>query len=215
MGTELGDLVRAYRRRRGLTQEALEEISGISQNYISQIERGVVRTPGDEFLFRLSGALDLPMEEIRRAMGWVIQPLEEVQSVDGVPIRYYGVVPADSVRWVAAEREGEVRRVSRDWLGARDPDQFLVVRASGDCLKAENIQHGTYVLIRRTPGELPPSGKIVLVRVNDDHTLKILHRGPEGVELRDGDGNKVYTMNAADDIEIVGVSVAYWHLDLD
>src|SRR5579859_3789505 len=58
-----GDLLRQYRRRRGLTQEALAERAGVSVPTITALERGVSRTPRRDTLRLLADALQLSGEE--------------------------------------------------------------------------------------------------------------------------------------------------------
>lgn len=45
------------RTRRNLTQEELEEASGVDQSVISKIERGTVRNPGIDTVLKLAKAL--------------------------------------------------------------------------------------------------------------------------------------------------------------
>jgi DNA-binding CsgD family transcriptional regulator/transcriptional regulator with XRE-family HTH domain len=61
-----GDLLRQARRAADLTQEALAERAGISVRGISDLERGVIRTPRKDTLELIAGALDLPAEERRQ-----------------------------------------------------------------------------------------------------------------------------------------------------
>jgi predicted ATPase/DNA-binding XRE family transcriptional regulator len=55
-----GALLKQYRQANGLTQEALAERAGLSTRAISDLERGINRTPRQETLERLSQALRLP-----------------------------------------------------------------------------------------------------------------------------------------------------------
>jgi transcriptional regulator with XRE-family HTH domain len=58
-----GRSIRSFRKQRGLSQEDLAESSGLSRNYISDIERGV-RNPGLLALISLSRALRLPLRDM-------------------------------------------------------------------------------------------------------------------------------------------------------
>jgi transcriptional regulator with XRE-family HTH domain len=58
-----GRSVRSLRKRRGLSQEDLAEVCGLSRNYISDIERGV-RNPGLLALVALARALRVPLREL-------------------------------------------------------------------------------------------------------------------------------------------------------
>jgi transcriptional regulator with XRE-family HTH domain len=58
-----GRSVRSLRKRRGLSQETLAEMCGLSRNYISDIERGV-RNPGLLVTVALAKALKVPLREL-------------------------------------------------------------------------------------------------------------------------------------------------------
>jgi transcriptional regulator with XRE-family HTH domain len=63
----VGGNVRRARARKGLTQEEFAEKSGFSQQYISDLERGL-RNPTVVTLFELAQALDIkPIELLRPA----------------------------------------------------------------------------------------------------------------------------------------------------
>lgn len=61
--SHFGMLIRHARRGAGLTQEELAERAGISSRTISDLERGVARTPRIDTLELLADALDLSSEE--------------------------------------------------------------------------------------------------------------------------------------------------------
>ena len=61
--TALGDRVRVARRSRGLTQEELARSAGVSNGYISKVERGAL-TPPRGTLTRLCDGLGLSAEEL-------------------------------------------------------------------------------------------------------------------------------------------------------
>jgi len=59
-----GDLLKRYRVRAGLTQEALAERAGISLRGLSDLERGVRRAPYRDTVHRLAGGLGLGEAEM-------------------------------------------------------------------------------------------------------------------------------------------------------
>lgn len=59
----LGANVRRIRERKGWSQDALSEVSGLHRTYISGIERGV-RNPTVAIVQRLAAALQVPIEEL-------------------------------------------------------------------------------------------------------------------------------------------------------
>ncbi|MEI6143457.1 MAG: helix-turn-helix transcriptional regulator [Mariniphaga sp.] len=56
----IGETIKSIRKRKGLSQKKLAELSGISQTYLSQIEKFGVRNPSLEILTKISLALELP-----------------------------------------------------------------------------------------------------------------------------------------------------------
>ena len=60
---ELGAFIRAERRTHRLSLRRLSEASGISNPYLSQIERGL-RKPSAEVLQQIGRALGVPVEEL-------------------------------------------------------------------------------------------------------------------------------------------------------
>lgn len=180
----------------------------------------------ESVVFYMAGQLqELPLPpsryEVRRQLHEMrasldrIGSMEEVYGEGGVAIRFYGGVPADRVRWVAGEGSTDVKRVPLEWLGTRSPENFLVVQASGDCLRERNIVSGTLVLIERNPGRDPYEGEIVLVRIGDDHSLKIWHEDGNWIELRDGIGTVIARFSRLDEyneFEVVGIHRVSWNV---
>jgi len=64
---ELRQLIQTARKDRGLTQDTLAPLMGISQSYLSAIERGAVWDVGANILGKLHDALGVDLEELTRA----------------------------------------------------------------------------------------------------------------------------------------------------
>ena len=60
---EIGKRLQEIRLKCDLTQERLSELSGISSNFISQIERGKNKC-SVETIYKLATALDIPMNDL-------------------------------------------------------------------------------------------------------------------------------------------------------
>lgn len=60
--------LRAWREHRGLTQDALAALAGVSAPYLSQIEGGK-RVGAVRTLRRIAAALDVPLDELTREAG--------------------------------------------------------------------------------------------------------------------------------------------------
>lgn len=63
-GECLGQQLRLRRMERGLTQEELEELSGLSPKLIGKIERGE-RVPQLPTLFKISSALNISLDRLQ------------------------------------------------------------------------------------------------------------------------------------------------------
>jgi transcriptional regulator with XRE-family HTH domain len=58
-----GIALRRVRRERGLSQEALAEATGLSANFIGEMERGL-KAPGLGVIVRLARALDVSVHDL-------------------------------------------------------------------------------------------------------------------------------------------------------
>ncbi|MGH8871935.1 MAG: helix-turn-helix domain-containing protein [Acidimicrobiia bacterium] len=73
--TDLGEFIRQQRERANLSLRRLAERAGISNPYLSQIERGI-RKPSAEILSRLSRALEISANTLYSRAGLIDQELE-------------------------------------------------------------------------------------------------------------------------------------------
>lgn len=73
--TDLGDFIRQQRERANLSLRRLAERAGISNPYLSQIERGI-RKPSAEILSRLSRALEISANSLYSKAGLMDEALE-------------------------------------------------------------------------------------------------------------------------------------------
>lgn len=61
---EFGELVKSYRKQRGLTQEEVAEKWGHSRGYVTQIERGQRKLDSTTQLIKLADLLEIPTEKL-------------------------------------------------------------------------------------------------------------------------------------------------------
>lgn len=61
----IGHIIRVERKKRGLSQEALAELSGLSRTHIGEIERGEVRVSFDALANTATG-LGIPLSDLIR-----------------------------------------------------------------------------------------------------------------------------------------------------
>ena len=64
MSTELGDRIRNLRQLRGLTPKALARAAGVTREWLSRVERGVITDPEPIAIDRVAAALGVPHAEL-------------------------------------------------------------------------------------------------------------------------------------------------------
>lgn len=202
--SHLGDFIRRYRDEADLTQEQVAERSGVSQNYISQIETGSKKEPPTfRVLRRLAAVLEAPLDQMAIAAAG-FEPVWGGGPTSWIDLR--GRVPADSVRWTAMEARGQSVEIPKSWADqARSP--MFAVDVTGDCLARLGIVDGDVVVCEsrsRDDRRAIPDGTIVLARVGGEHTLKAYFRLGLRIELRNGDDEVVHTLTSKDDYQILG-----------
>lgn len=70
-GDVLGYVLRRIRKARGATLRGVEEATGISNAYLSQLENGKISKPSPNFLYKLADFYEVPYEDLMRAAGYV------------------------------------------------------------------------------------------------------------------------------------------------
>ena len=74
--TPFGAYLRELRKSRGLRLREVEELAGLSNAYVSQLECGSRKAPSIDCLARLAKAYRLPTIDLLRAGGWCDDDVE-------------------------------------------------------------------------------------------------------------------------------------------
>ena len=133
-----GDLLRAYRRAKGWTQEELAERSGLSARGISDLERGVNQAPWRDTALALAAALDLTPEqrdELLRARQRVT-PLSKP-----TPLQIEPHAPPRTPQVPFIGRVSELRQAER--LLARDDALLLLYYGEAGIGKSRLLEEAT------------------------------------------------------------------------
>lgn len=213
-GNELGQLIRDRRRELGLTQEELEGLSGVSQTYISQVERGRTTRPLEETLAVFSEALQIPLRDLRVAAGWL-----EVESVvvtrDAVDVLVEGDVPGMLGAEASVDSGSDaVIRVLPEMIGAAQ--HAFALRAIDDEWMRRGIVAGTYVVLDAFIEEddqyrEPEDGTLIAVAI-DQACIRLAqwNRTVDAVILTGGDGNVLIQARAwRRRVEILGTYLCH------
>ena len=81
--TDLGEFIRSQRERANLSLRRLAEKAGISNPYLSQIERGI-RKPSAQILRNLSRALEISANTLYARAGLIDEDLPPVSVHDAI-----------------------------------------------------------------------------------------------------------------------------------
>ncbi|MGM0880079.1 MAG: helix-turn-helix domain-containing protein [Bacillota bacterium] len=60
----IGERIQMLRKRKGLSLTELSQRAGIAKSYLSSIERGLQQNPSIQFLEKISGVLNVTVEEL-------------------------------------------------------------------------------------------------------------------------------------------------------
>jgi transcriptional regulator with XRE-family HTH domain len=207
----VGQVIKRKRLALKLTQEDLEERTGFTQSYISQVERGETRQPSRERLRAFADALNLDYNELLRIADYAPEyagdPRKGVDAGEERTYRTKAKVPADAARWAVMldEYEGRDVQVPVSWIASAAYPLFAV-DVSGDCLESLHIVDGDIVILEEYHDQPIADGKVVLVQVDGGYTLKRWFQRDGGhAELRDGDDAIAYVLSEAVPFEVHGV----------
>lgn len=75
----LGTFLASARNKLEMTLRAVEEETGISNAYLSQLEHGKIKTPAPQNLYKLAGLYKVPYELLMELAGY---PVPKVQSAE-------------------------------------------------------------------------------------------------------------------------------------
>jgi len=76
----LGELLKVGREGQGFTLRQVEEATGVSNAYLSQLENGKIKRPSANVLYKLAQIYKMTLDELLKASGMIVvkQPPEVV-----------------------------------------------------------------------------------------------------------------------------------------
>lgn len=87
---DLGIFLASARNELGLTLRAVQEGTGISNAYLSQLEHGKIKTPAPQNLYKLAEIYRVPYELLMKLAGYPVpeaSPAEQHPSIDTLSAR--------------------------------------------------------------------------------------------------------------------------------
>ena len=196
----VGEKIKALRKSLGLTQTELGQRVGVQKNAVSKWECGRVE--------------DIPTSTIRT-----------LASLFGVPASYLiddePAAPAHPVltpmprmkQWQViggAACGSPIHRESEETvLAPGDVDADCVFRCIGDSMIGAHIFDGDVVFVKA--GAYVENGRIGVVRLDDEYTLKRIYRGEDYLELRSENPKypPIIVRGEQENAEIVGKAVQF------
>ncbi len=100
---QLGPYLRSLREARGLTLREVEEASGVSNAYLSQLETGKISKPSPHILHKLAAVYGVPYEILMEKAGYISRPATPESGDE--PIRPGSRIPATALRDLTPEEE--------------------------------------------------------------------------------------------------------------
>ena len=76
----LGEYLRNLRLARKLSLREVEDASGVSNAYLSQLEQGKITKPSPHFLHKLAGCYVVPYETLMEKAGYITREEPEAKS---------------------------------------------------------------------------------------------------------------------------------------
>ena len=172
-----------------------------------------VSFPSKDKLEQMATLFCVSVNEVKEALNMPIAPSEMKRpTVEVLPLTPNNTinlpiladVPAGLPDW--SDRDVEYFFDIPRWLF---PKADFVIRCIGDSL-APRIQKGDFCVVRKE--ETPIDGKTMLVKTEDGHTMKKIHKLPDGtIELCSTNDN--YKPFVPKELTIIGLIIGHWSRD--
>ena len=207
----LGDVIYKYRTQHGMSMDKFSEISGISKGYISMLEknktaRGDEPSPSFEMYKNVANTIGMKVDDlIRTVEGKISLETESQEPLLPLPRMKRWQVIGSTACGSPIHKEVEEETV----LAPADIDADRVFRCIGDSMVGAHIFDGDIVFVKT--GEYVEDGRIGVVRVDDEYTLKRIYRGPDYLELRSENPKypPIIIRGEQENAEIVGKAVQF------
>ena len=202
--SEMSKKIKELRLSQGMTLEQVANEVGVGQSTVRKWETGMIANMRRDKIASLAKALHTTPAYL---MGWEeSQPREDANSplLPLPPMKRWKVIGGTACG-SPIHREIEEETV----LAPADIDADRVFRCIGDSMVGAHIFDGDIVFVKT--GMPVEDGKIGVVRVEDEYTLKRIYHGPDYLELRSENPKYAPIVIRGDqqNAEIIGLAVHF------
>jgi transcriptional regulator with XRE-family HTH domain len=179
----LGELVRDYRHRRGLSQPELAKLAGLHFSYINKIELGRYKLTSQNTINKLAQALKIKADELYAAAGIMKDSQavrEEPKGIQDLPIREIGMAYIEVPIVADMHAPGHISEYIYLPKAGSSHTKLYGVKIIGNCL-APTVHDGDIIIIDKE--DLDYHGKKILCYHNgSDHPEIIKCKTPADLE---------------------------------
>ena len=169
----VGEKIKTLRKSIGLTQTELGQRVGVQKNAVSKWECGRVEDIPTSTIKQLANLFDVPASYLIDD-----DSTQDHKALLPLPRMKRWKVIGGTACGSPIHSEIEEETV----LAPADIDADRVFRCIGDSMVGAHIFDGDIVFVKT--GEYVEDGRIGVVRIDDEYTLKRIYRGPDYLELR-------------------------------
>jgi len=89
---DFGAYLRRLRQEQKLTLREVEEMAGVSNSYLTLIERGLRKPPGADVLKKLAPVYNVPVRDLLRAAGYLAEENREISEDEEIEMAFQFVM---------------------------------------------------------------------------------------------------------------------------
>jgi transcriptional regulator with XRE-family HTH domain len=105
---DFGAYLRRLRQEQKLTLREVEEMAGVSNSYLTLIERGLRKPPGADVLKKLAPVYNVPVRDLLRAAGYLSEENREISEEDEIEMAFQFVMNDPRYRSGTRLKNGEL-----------------------------------------------------------------------------------------------------------
>lgn len=223
----LGDLIKEYRNRNGLTMQEFATLSGLSKGYISMLEKNKHPQNNKEIIpsldtfNKVATAMKITLNDILEAVNSkqlidlsndenanataALKSFDNIYPLSVKKFPLLGEIACGEPIFANEDRESYI-------LAGTDIDADFCLKAKGDSMIGARIMNGDIIFIKET--DIVNNGEIAAVIIDDEVLLKRFYYFPDENLLTLQSENpqyppKNYKNEQLDHIRVLGKAVAF------